>query len=364
MNIGGKESMGANELTEVGASVVSTDANQEALLPERSDGFVCTPHVQDLTERALTYLEVGCPVHLSGPAGTGKTTLALHIAARLGRPVTLIHGDADFGSSDLIGRDSGYRKSTLVDNYIHSVLKTEEQMQSVWVDNRLTTAALHGDTLIYDEFNRSHSEANNVLLSVLSEHVLNLPRKGIGGGYVQVHPQFRAIFTSNPEEYAGVHRTQDALLDRLITMPVDHYDRETEIMITVAKSGIARRDAEMIVDIVGELRGIGVNNHRPTIRACIAMARVLALKHAHADWDDPVFRWVSRDVLSTDTAKVTRSGEPLLGEKLEDVIRKVCSGGRPAEASQGGRVISLGKELRRVKARQGTRRYKNAVGQG
>jgi hypothetical protein len=41
---------------------------------------------------------------------------------------------------------------------------------------------------------------------------LSLPRKCNGGdGYLEVHPSFRAIFTSNPQEYAGVHRSQDAL---------------------------------------------------------------------------------------------------------------------------------------------------------
>jgi len=45
-----------------------------------------------LAERALAYLEVGYAVHFAGAAGTGKTTLAFHVAAKLGRPVTLIHG--------------------------------------------------------------------------------------------------------------------------------------------------------------------------------------------------------------------------------------------------------------------------------
>ena len=69
--------------------------------------FIQTPSVQSLTERALCYLQAGFPVHFSGPAGTGKTTLAMHVAAQLGRPVVLIHGDDEFGSSDLIGGQLG-----------------------------------------------------------------------------------------------------------------------------------------------------------------------------------------------------------------------------------------------------------------
>jgi gas vesicle protein GvpN len=226
----------------------------------------------------------------------------------------------------LIGKDAGYRKSKLVDNYIHSVLKTEEDMNTLWVDNRLTTACANGNTLIYDEFNRSRPEANNALLSVLEERILNLPslRRSGGEGFLEVHPNFRAIFTSNPEEYAGVHKTQDALMDRLITLNLGNFDRETEIQIGMSKSGLAREDAEIIVDIVRELRGTGVNNHRPTIRATIAIARILVHRQAHARLDDPVFQWVCHDVLTTETAKVTREGQSLMPRKIDESMARVC----------------------------------------
>ncbi|MBN1841102.1 MAG: gas vesicle protein GvpN [Deltaproteobacteria bacterium] len=292
---------------------------------EPSDEFVNTTYVQDITERALVYLAIGYAVHFAGRAGTGKTTLAFHVAAQLGRPIVLIHGDNEFGSSDLVGRDSGYRKYKVVDNFIHSVLKSEEHMNTLWVDNRLTTACRDGHTLIYDEFTRSRPEANNALLSVLEEKILNLPDlRRAGQGYMEVHPEFRAIFTSNPEEYAGVHKTQDALVDRLITIHVDHLDRESEIRITMAKSGLDRSDAETIVEIIRNLRNVGVNNHRPTIRSCIALGRILSHLGGHARIDDPVFLRVCRDVLNMDTAKVTRGGESLIREKLETIVKKVC----------------------------------------
>ncbi len=314
-----------NENLGVLSDTVRVQPAGDNIVPEPGDGFVSTPYVEEVTERALCYIQAGYPIHFSGPAGTGKTTLAFHVAARLGRPVTLIHGDDEFAGSDLVGRDAGYRKSKLIDNFIHSVLKTEEEMKSFWVDNRLTTACQNGDTLIYDEFNRSRPEANNAFLSVLSERILNLPRlRRSGEGYLEVHRNFTAIFTSNPEEYAGVHKTQDALLDRLITVHLDHYDRLTEIEITVAKSGISGTDASTIVDIVRELRGVGVDNHRPTIRACIAIARVLSMQGCSARVDDPVFRRVCRDVLAMDTAKVKRGGHPVIMQKMDEIIEMVC----------------------------------------
>ncbi len=304
-----------------------------AIMPEPSAGFVSSPYVERLSKRALSYLAIGYPVHLAGFAGTGKTTIAFHIAARLGRPVILIHGDDEFAGSDLIGKDVGYRKSKLIDNYIHSVLRAEENLRVLWMENRLTTACREGYTLIYDEFNRSRPEANNVLLSVLEERMLSLPALGkLQGGYLGVHPQFRAIFTSNPEEYAGAHSTPDALLDRLITMNLSHYDRETEVRIAMARSGIARRDAEAVVDVVRELRGVGVNNHRPTVRASIAIANILVHQGARARLDDEHFQWACRDVLNVETAKVSRGGESLMPRQIDQALRRVC--GRPRRRAQ------------------------------
>ena len=80
------------------------------------------------------------------------------------RPVVLIHGDDEFGSSDLVGGQLGFRSTRVVDNFIHSVVKTEENVSKTWVDHRLTNACKYGFTVIYDEFNRSRPEANNVLL--------------------------------------------------------------------------------------------------------------------------------------------------------------------------------------------------------
>lgn len=300
--------------------------NITVLEPRSLPNFVETPYVQDITERALAYLSAGFPIHFRGISGTGKTTLAMHVAARIGRPVIMIHGDEEFSTSDLVGGEYGYRLRKVRDNFIHTVLKTEEDMQKRWVDNRLTIACKNGFTLIYDEFTRSRPEANNVLLSVLQERMLDLPAPRHGdGNYLRVHPDFTAIFTSNPEEYAGVHRSQDALRDRMITLDIDCFDEETEVRITEFKSGLVNGDAARIVRIVRGLRDSDVYEFAPTIRGCIMIAKTLAARHTSVDKDDPLFRQICMDILASETSRIgTAGGQARVREVISELIDQNC----------------------------------------
>jgi nitric oxide reductase NorQ protein len=274
-------------------------ANVLVVTPRPDKGFVETPSIAALTERAIKYIDSGYPVHLSGPTGCGKTTLALHISARIGRPVIFINGDEEFRTSSLVGAESGYTWRRVLDNYVTRVYKSEESMIRNWVDERLTAAVKYGFTLVYNEFTRSRPEANNVLLSVFEERILELPKVAFNSrNYIRVHPDFSAILTSNPEEYAGVFKSQDALLDRLITINMGYYDEETETQITKARSGISYEEARKIVRLVRSLRESGLCEATPTLRSCIIIARTAGREVEKDTSRRELLRQVCIDVLS------------------------------------------------------------------
>lgn len=303
---------------------LSADEEQAIIEPRPVAGFVETPYIKDLVKRALSYIKAGFPVHLRGASGTGKTTLALHLASKIGRPAVLIHGDEEHSTSDLIGGEQGYRYRRLRDNFIASVLKEEEDYSKRWMDNRLTIAVKHGFTLLYDEFTRSRPEANNTLLSILQEGVMDLPlaRQGRESHYLKVHPQFVAIFTSNPEEYAGTHKAQDALRDRMVTMDLKHFDKNTEIGITQAKSGLDRKDAEKIVSIVRALRDSGEYEFAPTIRGSIMLAKSLQTNGGIVSASSRLFRQLAQDILASET---TRLGSQDHHNKVKKIIRELIT---------------------------------------
>ncbi len=299
------------------------DEMSTVLEPTPLPDFVETKYVRDITNRALSYIKAGFPVHFRGVSGAGKTTMAMHVASKKGRPVVMIHGDEEFTTSNLVGGEYGYRFKKVVDRFVSRVLKLEEDMVKRWVDNRLTIACKYGFTLIYDEFTRSRPEANNILLPILSEKMMDLP---VGRGeepYLRVHPDFTAIFTSNPEEYAGVYRSQDALRDRMITMDLDHFDYETEVAITQKKSRLSKRDSEKIVNIVRGLRECGKCEFSPTIRGCIMIAKTLKVQNTTPAKANGAFMQTCQDILASETSRVgSKTNQTKVKEIVKELVEK------------------------------------------
>lgn len=296
------------------------------LEPILDDEYVITPYLKDILESATHYIDAGYPIHFCGPAGTGKTSLAMYLAAKYNRPIVMMHGDNEFVTSDLIGAEHGIRSRKVVDNFIHHVYKTEERIDRQWMDKRLSLACKKGFTLIYDEFTRSKPEANNVLLSILEERMLDLPGQVKGDVYIKVHPEFRAIFTSNPQEYVGIHRAQDALLDRMITIDLQHLDVDTEIRITQKRTNLTYNHAKKIVNIVRNFHIKNGNEKMSTLRDSIKIGKITKLMNITPSKSQNRFRKICVDVLTSDPHIHKFNGAPKSQslKYLDEVIDVHC----------------------------------------
>jgi gas vesicle protein GvpN len=273
--------------------------------------FVETDEVAALRDRVDRWLDAEQPVHLIGPTGCGKTSLALNTAAQRDRPVVWVTGDESLTTADLVGEQAGKEQYVERDQFVSNVVKKKSIVRDRWVDNPLTVAVREGATLVYNEFSRTKPVANNALLEVFEEGVLDPPGKRGENNRIDVHPGFRAVLVSNSTEYAAVHRPQDALLDRLVAVHMDFYGPETETEIVAAHVDLDRDQVEEIVGIVQTLRDeldVTVGT-----RAAVTIARGIA-----AFGDDASMTEITTDVVGS---KVTRREDiERLREQIDAVM--------------------------------------------
>jgi gas vesicle protein GvpN len=225
-------------------------------------------------------LRQGLPINLNGLPGVGKTTLAIYLAQTLGRSVLFVQGHASMTIDDLVGGYRGYQYHKVVDNFIRDVLKIDERAETRWSSGWLTKAIVSGQTVVFDEFNRVPPEVQTVLLSVLQENILPITRLGHTEN-ISVDPEFRLIVTSGATDQPGIFPILEPLMDRLVTIPLDVLDEETEVEIVTAHSEIPVEESRQIVRLfrrihqIPKKKSVEKGSAHSSVRTSIILAQLV-----------------------------------------------------------------------------------------
>ncbi len=166
-------------------------------------------------------LQAARHVVLEGPPGTGKSTLLRSIARDLGQAVVFVEGNAELTPARLIGQYDPAQ--VLADGYL----------PSSFTDGPLLQAMRTGALLYLEEFNRVPEETLNVLITVLTEGEIAVPRLGL----VRADSQFRLIAAMNPFDAVGTARVSQAIADRICRVVLGYQDAAAERDITAAVTG-------------------------------------------------------------------------------------------------------------------------------
>jgi cobaltochelatase CobS len=181
---------------------------------------------------------------LTGPTGSGKSSILTQIAARMNRPMQRVTAHSRMEMPELIG---------------HHIVMDGDLM---WQDGPLTIAMRHGHMFLLDEMDLLDPATAAGLNGILEGAPLMIPENG--GEVVEPHEDFRFVATGNTNGggdrtglFQGTLQQNAAFMDRMWVVEVGYAvpEVEKEILSSVCPS-VPDYVADTMIEIANEVRGL------------------------------------------------------------------------------------------------------------
>jgi MoxR-like ATPase len=207
----------------------------------------------------------------------------------------------------------------------------------VFVDGPLASALRDGSLLYVEEINRVPEETLNVLITVMSEGELHVPRLG----RLAAAPGFRLVAAMNPFDAIGTARISGAVYDRVCRLAVDYQTATDERQITLRESGSTDLDPDWVAKVVELVR---LTRSHPDLRVGSSVRGAIDMCAVASSLAAVRGSSVAAGDVSLDAALVALSGRVRLREgatrSTEDIVRELWKAvfGKQDEGSNEGKA--------------------------